>query len=305
MAKAYDATLKGILEDSPGDWPVLLGLPRAEARVIDADVSTFSGAADKVLRIRATPDWILHLEFQAGPDESLPRRLQTANVLLDHRHGLLVRSVAVLLHPRANRSNLTGVYERRFEGRDAHLTFRYDVLRVWQTPPEVFLTGGIGLLPLAPISAVHDADVPAVIARMKERLSRFDALPEASRLWTAAHILMGMRFTPSVAETLLEGVMDLEQYSSTYQAIVRKGLKQGREQGREQGRLEQARKILLVLGADRFGEPSARIMAEIEGVADPDRLQEMTRRVLHSSGWEELLQAPGGTSRPKRRKPKA
>ena len=29
MAKTFDATLKGMLEESPGDWPVLAGLPRA------------------------------------------------------------------------------------------------------------------------------------------------------------------------------------------------------------------------------------------------------------------------------------
>jgi hypothetical protein len=72
MAKPFDATLKGMLEESPDDWPVLAGFPRAPAEVIDADVSTFSGAADKVLRVRGTPDWVLHLEFQAGPDASLP-----------------------------------------------------------------------------------------------------------------------------------------------------------------------------------------------------------------------------------------
>ena len=134
MAKTFDATLKDLLEESPGDWPVLAGLPCAEAKVIDADVSTFTGAADKVLRVRGRPDWILHLEFQSGPDTSLPRRIQTANVLVDNRHGLTVRSVAVLLRPEANLSNLTGLYERQFAGQEPHLMFRYQVLRVWQLP---------------------------------------------------------------------------------------------------------------------------------------------------------------------------
>ncbi len=82
MAKSYDATLKELLEGSPGDWLVLLGWPRAEANVIDADVSTFSGAADKVLLVRGRPDWILHLEFQSGPDESLPSAASTRRTCL-------------------------------------------------------------------------------------------------------------------------------------------------------------------------------------------------------------------------------
>ena len=37
-------------------------------RVIDADIATVSGAADKVLRVEARPPYILHLEFVTGHD---------------------------------------------------------------------------------------------------------------------------------------------------------------------------------------------------------------------------------------------
>jgi hypothetical protein len=63
MSKPFDATLKRLLEESPSDWPVLAGLPRAPVEVIDADISTVTGAADKVLRVRGRPDWIMHVEF--------------------------------------------------------------------------------------------------------------------------------------------------------------------------------------------------------------------------------------------------
>lgn len=300
MPKSFDAILKGMLEESPADWPVLLGLPRAEARVIDADISTFTGAADKVIWVRGPPDWLLHLEFQSGPDESLPRRLLTANVLLDHRHGLMVRSVAVLLARKAYRTNLTGHYERRFEGRDAHQVFRYQVLRVWQMPAEPLLTGGPALLPLAPISAVRRADLPVVVERMKERLRRPELRPEAARLWTATLVLMGLRYPKELAENLLEGVMNMEE-SVTYQAIVQKGLQKGRQEGRQ----EQARKILLLLGEEKFGAPDASIVSAVEGVADLERLQELNRQVLHAASWAELLDLPPAAPRARRRKPKA
>ena len=263
MAKTFDATLKGMQEESPGDWPVLAGLPRAEAAVIDADVSTFTGAADKVLRVRGSPDWIIHLEFQAGPDASLPRRLQTANVLLDDRHGLMVRSVAVLLRPEANRSNLTGLYERRFDGSEAHLTFRYQVIRVWQLPVEPLLTGGLGLLPLAPISAATDAELPGVVKRMQERLSRPELRPEAPRFWTATLILLGLPFTRAIAEGLLQEVMAMEE-STTYQAIIGKG--------REMGRLEELRRTILLQGAEKFRPAPVPVSAAIESIGDIERL---------------------------------
>jgi hypothetical protein len=75
MPKPFDAILKGLLEASPADWPALAGLPRRAVRVIDADVSTFSGATDKVLRVEGPPDHIQHFDFQAGPDRSVPRRV--------------------------------------------------------------------------------------------------------------------------------------------------------------------------------------------------------------------------------------
>src|SRR5260370_7211014 len=49
-----------------------------------------------------SPDWILDINFQRGPDASLPRRMHVYNALLEHRHDLLVCSVAVLLTPEAH-----------------------------------------------------------------------------------------------------------------------------------------------------------------------------------------------------------
>jgi hypothetical protein len=44
-------------------------------------------------------------------------------------------------------------------------------LGVQQLSPTSLLKGGVALLPLAPISAVTKADLPAIIQRMKRRLS--------------------------------------------------------------------------------------------------------------------------------------
>jgi len=72
MSKPFDATLKTLLEESPVDWPALAGHPEQTVEVIDADISTFTGATDKVLRVRGLPDWITHFEFQSGPDATCP-----------------------------------------------------------------------------------------------------------------------------------------------------------------------------------------------------------------------------------------
>src|SRR5256885_16949396 len=128
--KPFDPTLKALVETEPESWPILLGRPMGPTDVIDADIATVSGAADKVLRVTADPPYLLHLEFVAGHDAAtLPRKLHMRNGLLEDRHDLRVRSAAVLLRPEADSPQLTGLYERGFPDEEPYLRFRYQVVR--------------------------------------------------------------------------------------------------------------------------------------------------------------------------------
>jgi len=69
--------------------------------------------------------------------------------------------------------------------------------------------------------------------------------------------------------------------SSTYQAIL--------DEGRAEGAASELRKVLLLLGDQRFGPPDASVRATIEETHDLPRLQRWTERLLKASGWEELL----------------
>ena len=284
VPKPYDATLKSMLEESPRDWPLLAGRSAGNVAVIDADVSTVSGAADKVLRVRGRPDWIMHVDFQAGPDRTLPRRLHGYNGLLEDRHDLLVWSVAVLLRPQANLSTINGLYERGFPDERPYLRFEYQVIRVWELPPDLLLKGGWGTLPLAPISAVTEDALPGVIERMRRRVRREMPPPRAAKLWTSTYILMGLRYPLPWVGELLEGVIAMEE-SVTYQAILTKG------------RLEGFRKLLLRLGQKHFGSPSARVKRAVEAINDADKLDELIFRVDEATSWDDLLGAPSTRSR--------
>jgi hypothetical protein len=108
--KPYDPTLKALVEIEPESWPALLARPTGPTEVIDADIATVSGAADKVLRVSANPPYLLHLEFVSGHDApALPRKLHVRNALLEDRHELPVRSGVLLLRPDADSPQLTGV----------------------------------------------------------------------------------------------------------------------------------------------------------------------------------------------------
>jgi hypothetical protein len=68
MPGAFDDILKQLTEISSRDWVVRGGWASARTRVIDADIATISGAADKVIRVTGPPDWLLSVDFQAGHD---------------------------------------------------------------------------------------------------------------------------------------------------------------------------------------------------------------------------------------------
>ncbi|HTU89189.1 MAG TPA: hypothetical protein VMF69_03740 [Gemmataceae bacterium] len=304
-AKPYDPTLKTLVEIEPQSWPVLFGYAKALTEVIDADIATVSGAADKVLRVAGDPAYLLHLEFVSGHDSAtLPSTLLMRNSLLGHRHEMRVRSGAVLLRPEADSPQLMGVYERRFPGEEPYLTFRYAVVRVWQLPPEPLLSGGLALLPLAPISAVTEAELPGIIKRMERRLGGRHGRKQAPLLWGAAYILLGLRHSPALAAQLFRGVMSMKE-SSTYQAILEEGRQEGRQkglvEGRSEGAVAEAKKVLRLWGDDSFGAPNARTATAIERINDLAQLEDLLRRVRSAASWQELLGPLAAGSRKGRR----
>jgi hypothetical protein len=297
-AKPYDPTLKTLVEIEPESWPVLFGYAKATTEVIDADIATVSGAADKVLRVAGDPAYLLHLEFVSGHDSAvLPSLLLMRNGLLGHSHQLRVRSGAVLLRPEADSPQLRGLYQRGFDGEDPYLTFRYSVVRVWQLAPEPLLTGGLALLPLAPISAVTETELPGIIKRMGQRLSGRRGRKQAALLWGAAYILLGLRHSPTLAAQLFRGVLSMKE-SSTYQAI----LEEGRQEGRSEGAVAEAKKVLRLLGNKLFGVTDSRTTLAIERLDDLTQLEELLERLPTSTSWQELLGTSAGGSRKGRRR---
>jgi predicted transposase YdaD len=161
-------------------------------------------------------------------------------------------------------------------------------------PAAAWLSGGLGLIPLAPLGNVQKSELAAVVAQMKRRFDR-EAPSQAKELWSAAYILMGLRYERAMVQTLLRGVVNMKE-SVTYQAI----LEEGEAIGVVKGKAEEARRMLLLQGRDRFGEPPAKIVALLDAATDLGRLEALVLRVLHVKTWEELLGVNGTTRHPRR-----
>ncbi len=250
--------------------------------VIDSDITTLSASADKVIRVGGAAPFLVNIELQSSYDTTLTRTLWYRQVALDYRHDLPVLTILVLLRKEANSPSLTGVYERKLP--DGQMTNRYDyrVVRLWREDAESFLTAGIGLVPLAPLSNVSEKDLPALIHRMADRINR-EPRPHADKLWTATYLLMGLRYTDDVTFSLLEGVQEMHE-STTYQRIMR--------DGREEGRVLEAQQLVIHFGRKRLPEPDSATIATIEAIKDIDRLVVLIERAVDPEigDWNELLE---------------
>jgi hypothetical protein len=104
---------------------------------------------------------------------------------------------------------------------------------------------------------------------------------------------MGLRYEQALIQALLRGVVNMKE-SVTYQAIL--------EESEAIGKAERARKMLLLQGRDRFGEPSAKIVALLDAVTDLGWLEALAIRLLHVKNWEELLGVNGTKRNPRGRR---
>ncbi len=289
MSKTYDTTMKDLIEAAPAEWVAALGQPIDPAKVaaIEADVSVVTADADKVIRVDDGVPWILHLEFQSSHETSLARRLLRYNALLQHRHGCSVASVVYLLRKAANASDITGELAVATPIGPAW-TFRYTVIRVWEVPVETWLTGGLRLLPLAPLSSVSKGDVPAVIDRMKRRLDVEAPEVVKRHLWAMTELLMGLRFDADYIERLLEGIGHMEE-STIYQMILERGKKVGHTSGVVEGSVREARQMLLYIGTKKFGVAMPTTNAKLNSISKAELFEELGARLLDVETWDELL----------------
>ncbi len=277
-----DVSAKELVWDGPAAWVDRFGIgPPGPISVIDSEIATLTAFADKVLKVDGPVPYLLNLEPHSYNDPELARTLWYRQVALDYRHSLPVLTVLILLRKEANSPHLTGSYERHLPDGSLANRYNYRVVRLWQEAPDPYLTGGVNLVPLAPLTKVTKAELRGLVRRMDHRINA-EPEPRADKLWFAAYTLMGWRYDEKLTTQLLKGVWNMHE-SPTYQAVLRKG--------RQEGLQEEARRLLLRQGTRRFGTPDAAIIAAVEAIDDVDRLESLTDRIFDATAgdWNDLL----------------
>jgi hypothetical protein len=229
--------------------------------------------------------------MQSHLDARLARRLWRYNAMLDLKHDLRVRSVALLLRPEADSKQLTGVLDLRLPDQDRIVTFYYHVVRAWEQPVEPLLLGPLATLPMATLGDVPVDQVPRVIARIDSRLAAAAPPPEAARMMASALTLAGMRLDFDVVEALKRRLrtMNILKDSSFYQVLLKEGKELGEREGEMKGEIKGIRRTLIHQGRIRFGRLPKATRAAIEAIDDLDRLDRLSERVLTATSWDDLL----------------
>lgn len=296
----FDVSTKELVWDDPAAWLERFGVgPAGPVEVIDSDITALTAAADKVIHVGGPAPYLVNIELQSSHQTDLAETIWFRQAALFHRHRVPVLTVLVLLRREANSPSVTGSFEIKMP--DGWLTNRYNyrVIRLWGEDPEPYLTAGVNLVPLAPLANVAEPALPGLIERIAARINA-EPRPRSEKLWTATYLLMGLCYSEELVSRLLEGVHNMQE-STTYQAILREGLKKGleegrvagRAEGRAEGRITGEQQVLIRQGTKRFGKPSAAILAAIEAVRDVERLEALCERIIDPDvrDWDNLLGA--------------
>lgn len=120
-------------------------------------------------------------------------------------------------------------------------------------------------------------------------------LTVSNSLFTAAtRFLLGLRYDEEQILQWIAQDMSWIRESSLYQIAVAEGREEGRDEGRELGQLEEARRLVLELGAERLGPPEQEAVHAIGRLDDHEELKRLVRNSFTASSWQELLaDAPG------------
>ena len=281
MSHTFDATLKGILGEAAADLRKPFRLPALEpVRALNVDLSTISAATDIAFGFGDPLQEIADLNFQSGPDPHLDARLLLYNAAFHLRFRVPVRSVLVLLRPKAETAGLSGKLTYTSGGNT--VSFEYDVIRMWKEAVQPFLEGGLSLLPLAtlckmPTGKPLEKALRDVVREIDRRLAAAPNYAEAVRIMTGAHKLAALRIpSRQQVDALFEGVQVMHETAAWDEVF---------EEGLLKGQIE----LLLEQGRQLFGDPDGRTEAALTGIQDVKRLKRMGLAILNLKSWKALL----------------
>ena len=260
----------------------------------------------EVRRRDGSGEWILiHAEVQAQRDDALAERMFRYYYRILDRFQLPVVSVAVLAdpHPAWKPSR----YERRECGCD--LSFDFPICKLSEIDLTPWLEAGN---PVARVIAAHrvaQASGGDSTGRRTGKLALVRSLLNSglseSKVWEVLRLIHWLLALPAPEElTFRQELRKLQQetsmpYISTYDRLVREegrqegwqeGRREGQDAGLREGRITALREMLVEDLTQRFGSPSADLVARLDRIQDEAHLRRLIRAAIMAVSLESFAQ---------------
>jgi hypothetical protein len=249
MAMTFDATLKDLGRDSPHGFQAAFDRPPTlPVKVLNADLSAVTTAADLVLGLGDPLEEIIQLDFQASASAKKHSALLVYHALLFDIYQVPVHTVIILLRPEAAHKNTSGTIRYAPRPKHGSMKFKYQVVPLGKRPAEELLAADVGVAPLAmlgrlPRGLALEDRLAAVAQRVVDRLINQAPPDRVQKLLTEAYLLTGLRVRRDVAARIFRGVRAMHE-SDTFLAIL------------DEGQEKFAKKALLSFGEKRLGSPA-------------------------------------------------
>ncbi|MFB2919109.1 Rpn family recombination-promoting nuclease/putative transposase [Aerosakkonema funiforme] len=246
---SYDNACKYLAERFPADFTRwLLGIEATRVRVLKTELDLEPIRADSVSFLRVG-DRILHLEFETDPysNPPIPFRMLDYSVRLKRKYRRDVEQFVIFLQESSNEIVFTTEY------RDRTTIHEYNVIRLWEQDPAIFLDNP-GLLPLAVLAR---SDSPqALLEQVAERVDRIENSERRQGVAACTEILAGLRFESNLIRSILGA--DFMRQSVIYQEIL------------QEGRTEEALLLVTRLLECKFGDIAPVLLEKIRSLSIQD-----------------------------------
>ena len=225
----FDSLCKYLVEKFSDDFATwLLGEPISLTELSPKELSLEPIRADALI-LRQSEKLVLQVEFQTQPDPKIPFRMTDYRLRVYRRFpDKKMRQVVIYL----KQTNSEEVYKTKFELEET--THRFQVIRLWEQPTEIFLQTP-ALLPFAVLSSTESKI--NTLQEVATRINNIDDKKIQRDVAASAFILAGLVLEQGVIQRLLR--RDIMRDSVTYQLLV--------DEGRAEGSQEAARKIAVNL----------------------------------------------------------
>ena len=244
----FDNVSKFLVERYSADFATwLLGEPVELTTLSLTELSLEPIRADALILLQSD-DVVLHCEFQTNTSAKIPFRMADYRLRV-YRRFPQKRMVQVVIYLRPTDSPLA--YETAF--RLENLECRFNVVRIWEVEPEVFLATP-GLLPYAVLSR---NDAPE--GMLRQVVSRLEELPNSASkndLMAATSILGGLKLEGDTIRRVIRSEMMRE--SVIYQEIV--------QESEQRGELKQAQSLILRQLNRRVGNLSLELETRVKAL---------------------------------------